>query len=199
MYKCNPFQMKFASNSYTFQIVLTQNYQDFCIWFHQTHTRTHTHTHTCTRKELTIQRTSLSSGKTLYFHTVICLLYGFLMVIPILSHKPGTSLHIPPPTKIVNLHYHSLLGDNSSSHTGVMSNFDILKYCVDSWQVTQLLSGEQNIQYQLVSAQKLSLMGSIVIHHLGEKLAVMSQKFNHTENFDNTFVLLLHGFMMTWC
>ena len=135
----------------------------------------------------------------------ICLLYGFLMVIPILSHKPGTSLHIPPPTIIVNLHYHSLLGDNSSSHTGVMSeymgkfNFDIPKYRVDSWQVSQLFSGEQNIQYQLVSAQKLSLMGSIVIHHLGEKLAVMSQKFNHTENFDNTFVLLLHGFMMTWC
>ena len=37
------------------------------------------------------------------------------MVIPILSYKPGTSLHIPPPINIVNLHYHSLLGDNSSS------------------------------------------------------------------------------------
>ena len=35
MYKCNLFQMKLASNSYTFQIVLTQNYKDFCIWFHQ--------------------------------------------------------------------------------------------------------------------------------------------------------------------
>ena len=35
MYNCNLFQMKFASDSYAFQIVLTQNYQDFCIWFHQ--------------------------------------------------------------------------------------------------------------------------------------------------------------------
>ena len=29
MYNCNLFQMKFASDSYAFQIVLTQNYQDF--------------------------------------------------------------------------------------------------------------------------------------------------------------------------
>jgi len=33
MYKCNLFQMKLASNSYTFQIVLTQNYWSFCIEF----------------------------------------------------------------------------------------------------------------------------------------------------------------------
>ena len=32
---CNLFQMKFTPDSYAFQIVLTQNYKDFCIWFHQ--------------------------------------------------------------------------------------------------------------------------------------------------------------------
>jgi len=39
-------------------------------------------------------------------------------------------------------------------------------------------------------------MGSIVIHHLGDKLAVMSEKFNCTENFDNT--ILFGYFMVSW-